>query len=126
MLSTYAPAEARPIVRCQACTLNQFLPSTGACRRCHRTLGNYQLVIPISSEPATLDGAVRSFRQTVGRFLRAIRIERGLTQRQLAICLHTHRSFISRVECGHKFPPLSMLAHAGFLMGLDKVIVILR
>lgn len=35
-------------------------------------------------------------------------------------------TLMRRVECGHKFPPLAMLAHAGFLMGLDKAIVILR
>lgn len=126
MFSAHTSAEARPIVRCQACTLNQFLPSTGTCRRCRRSLGNYHLVIPISTEPATLESATRSFRQSVGAFVRAIRIERGLTQKQLAICLRTHRTVISRMECGHKFPPLAMLAHAGFLMGLDKAIVILR
>lgn len=126
MFSAHTSAEARPIVRCQACTLNQFLPSTGTCRRCRRSLGNYHLVIPISTEPATLESATRSFRQSVGRFLRAIRMERGLTQKQLAICLRTHRTVISRMECGHKFPPLAMLARAGFLMGLDRAIVILR
>lgn len=126
MFSTYTSDEARPIVRCQACTLNQFLPSTGTCRRCHRLLGNYQLVIPICMEPATLEAAIRSFRQAVGAFVRSIRIERGLTQQQLAICLRTHRTVISRMERGHKFPPLAMLARAGFLMGLDKAIVILR
>jgi transcriptional regulator with XRE-family HTH domain len=77
-------------------------------------------------EPATLEAATRSFRQAVGAFVRSIRNERGLTQQQLAICLRTHRTVISRMECGHKFPPLAMLARAGFLMGLDKAIVILR
>lgn len=123
---SHSVGEARPVVRCQACHLNQFLTSSGECRRCHQMrIGDYHLVMPIPTDPATPSAAVRSFRNGVGTFLRAIRIERGLTQNQLAVCLHTHRTFISRVECGHRFPPLAMLAHASILIGLDKAIVIL-
>jgi len=127
MSSHHSVGEVRPVVRCQACHLKQFLTSSGECRRCHRKkIGEYNLVIPIPPDPATPSATVRSFRIELGRFLRAIRIERGLTQTQLAVCLHTHRTFISRVECGHRFPPLAMLARASIVIGLDKAIVILR
>ncbi len=127
MSSGHAVGEARAVVRCQACHLNQFLTNTGECRRCKgKNIGNYHLVIPITTDAATLTSTMQSFRKSLGTFIRAVRMERRLTQAQLAVCLHTHRTFISRIESGRCSPPLAMFARASFLMGLDKAIVILR
>ena len=49
-----------------------------------------------------------------------------MSQDQLASLLHTHRSYISRVERAHLLPPVSMLARVGIILEVDKVILNVR
>ena len=56
--------------------------------------------------------------QPIGRFLAALRKERGLTQEQLAQQLGTSNKTISRWETGAYLPPVEMLQQLSTLYGL--------
>lgn len=115
----------RKTVTCPHCGLNQYLPVSRLCKRCRWPVGNIQLAIPIGNSQSSAN-ADESLRRTIGTLLRRLRRRHGFSQSELASLLHTHRSLISRVEHGHKLPPLSLLVQAGSLLSVQQVILCMR
>lgn len=121
-----AHARVRKSVTCGSCGLRQYLPISRLCLRCRQPVGCYQLAIPIGTASEPSENPDESLRRLIGALFRRLRWTQGMTQSELASLLHTHRSFISRVEHGHKLPPLSLLAHAGVVFDVEKVVLSIR
>lgn len=56
---------------------------------------------------------------TVGERLRALRIQRGLTQQELAAQLKIDRSTLCKYETGYSEPKLDILRKVSKLFGVD-------
>jgi transcriptional regulator with XRE-family HTH domain len=102
--------EAREVLRCDHCSLVQFLTSTAMCRRCHKTLKQEEPVLPMGlvSSNGTVE-AVEEDGIRVDRAVREARRMRHLSQRQLAGRMQVPRTYISKIENGKATPTLSSL-----------------
>ena len=56
---------------------------------------------------------------TIGRNIRRLRVEKGMTQEQLAQSLHVTRQAVSLWETGKTLPDIQMLQNIGTLFGRD-------
>jgi ribosome-binding protein aMBF1 (putative translation factor) len=101
MATLLAPVDAREVIRCDACTLVQFVPGAGIaspCRQCHVSLD----VVP-EPEPKPIVATVvpheaPSLAAALSTNLRTARLRLGLSQRQLAARIHTPRTYVSKTE----------------------------
>jgi hypothetical protein len=110
----------RKSTRCPHCELNQYELASGKCRRCNGWLRpEYAPValLPPESDPelaAVPQQPVDAFPSVIPSSIRPpappmfwlpvillyLRLQSGLSQRQLAQRMHTDRIYVSKVECG--------------------------
>jgi len=114
-----ASVEQREVLRCDHCTLVQFRPTSGLCRRCHKCL-EVELAEP---EPAPIalvhapnekEGGLQ-----VATAVRDLRHVRNLSQRQLAARMGVPRTYISKIENGKAMPTLSSLDRLAKALKVD-------
>lgn len=55
----------------------------------------------------------------IAEFVRSIRIEKGLSQEQLASDADLHRTYVSLVECNKRHPTVSVLIRLGYALDLS-------
>ena len=120
MATTLAPVENREVVRCDHCHLVQFRTVNNLCRKCRTSLDEDEpepilaQVMPVM-EPAS---SSRSEVQ-VAQAIRSLRLQNGLSQRQLALRMGVPRTYVSKIENEKATPTLSSLARlANALDGL--------
>jgi transcriptional regulator with XRE-family HTH domain len=77
---------------------------------------------PLQSPPR--NAAVECDATAVGRRLRALRLEAGLTQAALAARLGTTQSAVARLEAGQQRLSLPALRRAALALGCDVQVVI--
>jgi transcriptional regulator with XRE-family HTH domain len=111
MATTLAPVENREVVRCDQCHLVQFRTANNLCRKCRTSLDEDEpepiLVQPMPVlEPASTS---RSEVQ-VAQAIRNLRLQHGLSQRQLALRMGVPRTYVSKIENEKATPTLSSLA----------------
>jgi len=111
MATTLAPVENREVVRCDQCHLVQFRTANNLCRKCRTSLDEDEpepiLAQPLPvMEPASLS---RSEVQ-VAQAIRSLRLQHGLSQRQLALRMGVPRTYVSKIENEKATPTLSSLA----------------
>lgn len=103
-----SPVNARDVVRCDHCSLTQFVLPNNLCRRCHRDLDEEPETEatalappPAMPQPSVINvaGAVRSWRHA-----------KGLSQRALAKRMGLPRTYCSKVETAKTTPTLASLA----------------
>ena len=102
-----APVSAREVMKCLDCGLTQFVPAAGfssPCRRCHAPLDEpvrepvIAMAPPIPAEPVGLAATIK-----------AIRLRKGFSQRELATRLGVPRTYCSKCETGRTTPTLHSL-----------------
>lgn len=126
MQSVPAQKPLRKMVTCSHCGLHQYFPANRQCRRCRWSVGNIQFAIPLKSAAEPSGDPDESLRRAIGALLRRLRRRHGISQTAMASLLKTHRSFLSRIEHGHKLPRLSMLAQVCSLLDVEQVILCMR
>jgi DNA-binding XRE family transcriptional regulator len=106
----------RDRVHCPACHLHQFRTKGGLCRRCRKQMNIRYIEVELRRSTAGDSD------NSLGAVLRSMRLQHGVSQAALAESIGTHRSYVSRVECGHVLPSAAVLAVALSTLGIDKVI----
>jgi transcriptional regulator with XRE-family HTH domain len=99
----------RVIIRCEHCSLNQFMTASALCRRCHKGLVPEEKPEP-PSPPAPLvlvPAPATDFK--IGAAVRDLRDARNLSQRQLATRMGVPRSYVSKIENDRVTPQLESL-----------------
>lgn len=113
-------------IRCPACGLTQFCTLSTICKRCRRSLGIRYATLTLSSRNPVKESNSEEFTHAFGRMMRSMRLNRGSTQADVAILLHTSRSHLSRLESGRLSPSFSMLIRAARAFAVDRVILRIR
>jgi transcriptional regulator with XRE-family HTH domain len=111
--------EARAVLRCQHCSLVQFMTTNAMCRRCHKAL---EIDEPEPLAPTLVTTSGRSLDEgglQVARAVRDLRLERSLSQRQLAGRMQVPRTYISKIENGKATPTLSSLERLANALEVD-------
>ena len=93
------------VLRCPHCRLVQYCTANGLCRRCRRILQ------PTPRMP--------TYARNIGRGIRMLRQEHGLTQSQLAASLNTRRTYISTIERGVAIPSILTIERIAAIFDLD-------
>src|SRR5277367_5435569 len=119
MATMMASVEQREVLRCDYCTLVQFRPTSGLCRRCHKCL-EVEMPEPQSAVMALVpaqpekEGGLQ-----VATAVRDLRHVRNLSQRQLAARMGVPRTYISKIENGKAMPTLSSLDRLARALQVD-------
>ncbi len=113
-------------IRCPMCGLVQFSSFSTICKRCRRSLGIRYTTFTFSCKNLGNDRRSEKCSSAFGQMLRALRLERGMTQAECAIHLETSRSHLSRLESGRLSPSFFMLVRAARAFAVDRVILRLR
>ena len=114
-----ASVEQREVLRCDHCTLVQFRPTSGLCRRCHKCL-EVEMAEPepapiaLVPAPPEKEGGLQ-----VATAVRDLRHVRNLSQRQLAARMGVPRTYISKIENGKAMPTLSSLDRLAKALQVD-------
>jgi transcriptional regulator with XRE-family HTH domain len=117
MSTALAPVDARAVILCDECGLVQFVPCAGLsspCRRCHIAL-DHQDEPPAPHPTSAPPTPFVSVSVRLAITIKAMRLERGLSQRQLAARMNTPRTYISKCEqgkCCPSFPSIEKMAAA--------------
>jgi len=96
------------------------MTTNSLCRRCHRTLEIDEpeelspTLIAVSGNCGAEGGGLR-----VARAVRDLRLERNLSQRQLAARMQVPRTYISKIENGKAMPTLSSLERLAEALEVD-------
>ena len=118
MATMMASVEQREVLRCDHCSLVQFSPTSGLCRRCHKSV---EVDLP-ELEPAPLALVPQSEAKSglqVATAVRDLRHVRNLSQRQLAARMGVPRTYISKIENGKAMPTLSSLDRLARALKVD-------
>jgi len=118
-------SQNREIVTCPACSLRQFLTGDGSCRRCHQPLGVTYHEIPLPLSPLDLASDFHNHNR-LGTLIRQLRHKSGRSQAWLARSTHTHRTHVSRLECGQVLPAVSTLLRIAAVLGVDRISLRIR
>jgi DNA-binding XRE family transcriptional regulator len=110
------------VVRCSSCGLRQWVPVSGACRRCH-TKFNFSLVeIRLYAHENSSDHR-QSPALRVGPTLRAMRLRQGRSQANVSSRARVPRSSLSRYESGASAPSLRTLARILVALGAVRLYI---
>jgi transcriptional regulator with XRE-family HTH domain len=111
MATTLAPVENREVVRCDHCHLVQFRTVNNMCRKCRTSLDEDEpetilaQVMPVMEPVSSSRSEVQ-----VAQAIRTLRLQNGLSQRQLALRMGVPRTYVSKIENEKATPTLSSLA----------------
>jgi transcriptional regulator with XRE-family HTH domain len=96
------------------------MTTNSLCRRCHRPL-EIEEPEPLSPALAVVSGHSNSDKNglQVARAVRDLRLERNLSQRQLAGRMQVPRTYISKIENGKATPTLSSLERLADALEVD-------
>jgi len=111
MATTLAPVENREVVRCDHCHLVQFRTVNNLCRKCRTSLDEDEPE-PILAQPLIVIEPASASRSEVqvAQAIRSLRLQHGLSQRQLALRMGVPRTYVSKIENEKATPTLSSLA----------------
>ena len=110
MATTLAPVDSRDVVRCDQCHLVQFKTANNLCRRCRTSLDEDEPepILAPSLQVALPATSTRS-EVRVAQAIRSLRLQGGLSQRQLALRMGVPRTYVSKIENEKATPTLSSL-----------------
>jgi ribosome-binding protein aMBF1 (putative translation factor) len=99
----------REVMSCPYCHLRQYRTHNNLCRRCHRPLLMRTSGVPSGASLSESTQAASASLHLIGGVIRNLRMQHGMSQMELACAMDTHRSYVSRLECGHLIPSLLTL-----------------
>lgn len=114
-----ALAEQREVVRCERCSLNQFMTASALCRRCHKSIAPVPEPTPAPLVIVSAPVIPREDFSHIGATLRDIRLQRHLHQRQLAARMGVPRSYVSKIENAVATPTVASLDRFAKALGVD-------
>jgi transcriptional regulator with XRE-family HTH domain len=111
MATTLAPVDSREVVRCDHCLLVQFRTVNDLCRRCHASLDEEEpeVVSPPPLAPMMPSNGNGRGHLNLAASIRSMRLNNGLSQRQLAARMSVPRTYVSKIENEKATPTLSSL-----------------
>lgn len=105
-----ACTEAKTVIRCKACHLNQYMTRQGNCRRCRQPLLTVEPpVVPTELTPTTSVGKPRP-RVDMATAIWMLRSARGLSQRDMARKMGIARTYISKLESNRCMPSAAQIS----------------
>lgn len=114
-----ALAEQRAVTSCTHCGMVQFMTASTLCRRCHKSIAPE----PAESEPIPAPMPIARVTADdfshIGATVRNLRVERNLTQQQLAFRMCVPRSYVSKTENGRLTPTLASLDRLAKALGVN-------
>ena len=110
------------VITCSSCGLRQWIPVSGACRRCHASLG-FSLVEISIFKRNNRQGKIRGPELRFGPSLRAMRLRQGRTQENVSHHARMQRSSLSRIESSKCTPSLATLARLLHALGAESVYI---
>lgn len=110
------------VVSCISCGLRQWVPVSGACRRCHARLGFSLVEIPLCIHANNPDDR-RGAALRLGPTLRAMRLRQGKSQENVSSKARVPRSSLSRFEPDACAPSLSTLARILAALGAESLYI---
>lgn len=123
--------DAREVIRCPKCNLNQFKTVSERCRRCRFSLAPAPLVPtpdpaaqtdPLHTISTTLPSAPLGSRLTIETAIAAViiylRTAKGLSQRDMAQRMRVARTYISKIENGKATPTCASLVRIAAALGI--------
>jgi transcriptional regulator with XRE-family HTH domain len=120
MATVLAPVDAREVLRCDRCSLVQFRPHNGLCRRCHLSLDD-EPEPQVALEPVTQQQPTESDGLNVAATIRSLRQKSGLSQRQLAQRMNVPRTYVSKIENEKAMPTISSLERVAAALQVNVV-----
>lgn len=110
--------EQRKTVRCEHCSLVQFMTASELCRRCHKPLVREEPepIAALPATPARVPFEVIDWR--IGVTLTELRKVRNISQRQLAARMGCPRTYVSKIENGKATPTITSLARFAQALGV--------
>jgi transcriptional regulator with XRE-family HTH domain len=108
MATTLAPVGSREVVRCDLCLLIQFRNQGNTCRRCKVSLDSAPAPEPCATPEPAHHHHMRPSAQLAATAKR-LRLDRGLSQRDLGSMMRVPRTYISKIENENATPTLSSL-----------------
>lgn len=110
-------------ITCPHCKIAQYLTEVGRCKRCARSLRVSCIEISLPPRETLFDNLNElRLRQFLGTLLLRVRRRTGLNQSQFAAAVSLgHRTNISRIECAHVLPSLTLLLRAVTLLKVDGI-----
>lgn len=118
MATTLAPVGSREVVRCDLCLLIQFRNQGNTCRRCKVSLDSAPAPEPCATPEPAHHHHMRPSAQLAATAKR-LRLDRGLSQRDLGSMMRVPRTYISKIENGKAMPTLSSLARLAAALEVD-------
>lgn len=126
MPSTDTPEDERPVVRCAACELVQFITKRGSCRRCFKPLPKPEQLEPPAEIPVTRactivaaadtvrhepagSGSQLDLVVTLGHRVRDLRTRLKITQEGVCRRSGVSRGYFSRIEAGQMTPTIGTI-----------------
>ena len=112
MATNLAPVDSREVVKCDRCSLVQFLPSNNICRRCNVDLDAELPAEPVTPAPLLIPvpgrGRGHSYLDLAST-VRTLRLRNGFSQRELAQRMSVPRTYVSKIENEKATPTLSSI-----------------
>jgi transcriptional regulator with XRE-family HTH domain len=120
MATTFDSVEAREVVRCDFCSLVQYITSNSLCRKCRRLLDIEELG-PLTPQLVTTQpgGVTAEAGLQVAGQVRDLRRARHMSQRQLANRMQVPRTYISKIENGKAIPTLGSIERLASALDVD-------
>ncbi len=125
------PPESKKVVRCPFCPLVQYQTISGNCRKCHRPLPREVPSAWIGDDVLSFDHkkliGVETHDQLVAGIACVVKARRkamNLSQRALAKCLKTSRTYISKIERGRILPTIDLLERIAQELGMSMALLL--
>lgn len=120
MATTFDSVEAREVVRCDFCSLVQYITNNSLCRKCRRILDIEDLG-PLTPQLVTAQpgGVTAEAGLQVAGQVRDMRRARHMSQRQLANRMQVPRTYISKIENGKAIPTLGSIERLASALDVD-------
>lgn len=119
----------RPVVRCPHCKLRQYETVSGNCRRCKLRLREPEppVVEVAPPEPEKILKGYGRHPKTpnMAEAIKSIRMNMGLSQRDLAIKMKVPRTYVSKIENAKAEPTLTSLYKFAAGFGLKPQVFIM-
>ncbi len=101
--------EAKTVIRCKKCHLNQYMTRQGNCRRCRQPLLCVEPPV-IDPQPSTTPVGTPRPRVDMATAIWMMRSARGLSQRDMARKMGIARTYISKLESNRCMPSAAQIS----------------
>jgi len=117
--------DSRPTIICEHCLLNQFVTEKMRCRRCKASFAPVPEAVAVVQERPHEPGKPLTVHQYFGKRFKALRKQKGLSQRQAAKIMDTPRTYFSKIERGREFPNIRQIERLAKTVDVAPIVLIM-